>query len=89
MRYLKLLFLTLVFVFANAAMAGADNTLRGTIVEIDMATGTGTLKQENTNKLVPFRFSDNLRDSRIELPKAGTVVEFTYTREEGKVAAVD
>ena len=89
MRYIKLIFITLVLAFANAAIAGGGNTVRGTIVDIDMATGTGTLKQENTNKLVSFRFADNLKDSRMELPKAGTVVEFTYTREADKVAAVD
>ena len=94
MRYLKTAIITLVFAFTHTAMAGTaqpragiENTMRGIVVKLDMKEGAGTLKQEYTNKLVSFRFAKELTEKRIDLPKVGTVVEFTYILNDDNIAA--
>ena len=96
MRYLKIAVISLVFTFAHTSMAGTtqyksgtENTMRGVIVELDAAAGTGILKQELTNKLVSFRFAEEFKEKRIDMPKVGTVVEFTYILNDDSIAARD
>lgn len=96
MRYLKTVIITLMFIFTNSALAapgfnkaGKESTLRGTVVKLDKEKGTGILKEEYTNRLVTFRFADELKENLSELPRAGTVVEFTYIKNNDNIAATE
>lgn len=73
----------------TAMMPKPESTLKGIVVQFDSETGKGTLRQELTNKLIPFRLTKDLLENRADLPKTGAVVEFTYTLNEGSVASLD
>lgn len=76
--------------FVNTGMAAkTESTVHGMVVRFDSDTGKGTLRQELTNKLIPFRFTRDLMENRADLPKVGAVVEFTYIQKEGSVASLD
>jgi len=57
-----------------------ESKISGMIVELDLKTGAGTIREEKTNRLVPFRLTQDLMDKKNNVLKTGTVVEFTYTR---------
>jgi hypothetical protein len=96
MRYLKAVIIGLMLLFTHAVLAapcphktGMENTVRGMIVNLDRKEGTGMLREEQTNRLVPFRFTEDSREKRGAIPRKGAVVEFTYHMKEHKVTAVD
>ena len=76
--------------FINTGMMEtSEGIVKGIVVRFDSKTGKGTLRQTLTNKLVSFRLTKKLLGNRVDLPKVGAVVEFTYTLNEGSVASLD
>jgi len=56
-----------------------ESTIRGIVIRVDMATGTGTLREERSNRLVTFTFAKVLLENHVAVPKVGAYVEFIYT----------
>ena len=96
MRYLKTGIIALLFALTQSALAETapytavtDTTVKGRIISLDRDKGAGILRQDQTNKLVHFRFASKIKDKNVDSLKVGHVVEFTLGSEEKSVAALD
>lgn len=69
--------------------AMSEGTVSGIVTRFDGETGKGVLRSEMTNKLIHFQLANDLLQNRLDLPRVGTVVEFTYTANEGSMASLD
>ena len=65
-----------------------ESTIRGIVIQVDMATGRGILREERTNRLVTFAFEQGLLDKHVAVPRVGAYVEFTYTAADDDTVAM-
>ena len=68
---------------ASAFSNDSTMTLHGTVIELDRVAGNGSLRQDRTHKIIPFRFAETFK--KVDMPRVGDRVEFTCILDSVKV----
>ena len=70
--------------FSDHAASSDEQVVTGEVLSIDRVARKGLLRLEHSNRIVPFRFSDELEST--ELPVTGDMVVFNYRKTAEEVA---
>jgi hypothetical protein len=62
---------------------GGELVMTGKVIRLNKSNRTGSLRLEQSNKIVPFRLAETIKNR--EIPRVGDHVVFTYTVNDVKV----